>query len=85
MQEPLLKPYPRGHSTSFLHLAAAAGMLRVVPLLLARGASAAATDSDGLSPIEVAERRGRTAMVALLIAGVPDKCAAGLESDAPPL
>ena len=48
-------------------------MLRVVPLLLARGASVAAKDSDGLSPVEVAERRGRTAMVALLLlgAGVP--------------
>ena len=47
-------------------------MLRVVPLLLARGASVATKDSDGLSPLEVAERRGRTAMVALLrAAGVP--------------
>ena len=56
-----------------MHLAAAAGMLRVVPLLLARGASVATKDSDGLSPVEVAERRGRTAMVALLLpgAGVP--------------
>ena len=65
-------------------------MLRVVPLLLARGASVGTKDSDGLSPVEVAERRGRTAMVVLLRAGVPSTdpgtCAAvSLGSDAPPL
>ena len=65
-------------------------MLRVVPLLLARGACVVTKDSDGLSPVEVAERRDRTAMVALLRAGVPSTdpstCAAtSLGSDVPPL
>ena len=41
-------------------------MERVVPLLLARGASLRATDADGLAPAELARRRGRTKVVALL-------------------
>ena len=66
VDEPITKPYPRGHTTTLLHLAAAEGMERVVLLLLARGASLRATDADGLAPAELARRRGRTKVVALL-------------------
>jgi len=51
------------------------------------GASIAAKDSDGLSPVELAERRGRAAMVVLLMAGAPstNMHAPGLDSHAPPV
>ena len=52
--------------TAALHSAALSGHLELARVLLDGGADASARADDGLTPLEIAEAKGRTDVAALL-------------------
>lgn len=67
MNLPIPRYHPVGNAASPLHLAAAYGMEEVARFVISRGARINSRSSSGHTPIDEAQRNGRSSMVSLLL------------------